>query len=105
MKRWRLFCVVAATLTTVACGGPGSVGIYARTAPPPIRVESYGPAPGPGYVGIGVIAATITPGLAGVGNGLHAVGIVGKTGAGNIAATAINGVVGAGVKTPKRGVR
>jgi len=58
-----------------------------------------------GSTGIGGIAATITPGLAGVGNGLHAVGIVGKTGAGNIAATAINGVVGAGVKTPKRGVR
>ena len=52
MKRWMLFGVVAATLTTVACGGPGHVAIYARTAPPPIRVESYGPAPGPGYVWI-----------------------------------------------------
>jgi hypothetical protein len=52
MKRWMLFGVVAATLTTVACGGPGYVGFYARTAPPPIRVESYGPAPGPGYVWI-----------------------------------------------------
>jgi hypothetical protein len=36
----------------VGCGGPGYVGIYARTAPPPIRVESYGPAPGAGYVWI-----------------------------------------------------
>jgi hypothetical protein len=51
MKRWLLVTVMAATLTTAGCG-PGYVGIYARTAPPPIRVETYGPAPGPGYLWI-----------------------------------------------------
>src|SRR5258705_11810854 len=44
--------LVAAGLATTACGGPGYVGVYARTAPPPIRVESRGPAPGSGYVWI-----------------------------------------------------
>jgi len=49
MKRWMPLAVIAAALTAASCG-PGYVGIYARTAPPPIRVETYGPAPGPGYV-------------------------------------------------------
>lgn len=52
MKRWMLFGVMAATLSTIACDGPGFVRISARTAPPPIRVESYGSAPGTGYVWI-----------------------------------------------------
>src|SRR5579862_3500028 len=49
MKCWMPLAVIAAALTAASCG-PGYVGIYARTAPPPIRVETYGPAPGPGYV-------------------------------------------------------
>ena len=52
MKHWMLLGVMGGVLTAVGCGGPGYLGIYARTAPPPIRVESYGPAPGPGYVWI-----------------------------------------------------
>ena len=51
MKRWMLFGLVAATLTAVGCGR-GYVGVYARTAPPPVRVETYGPAPGPGDIWI-----------------------------------------------------
>jgi len=57
-----------------------------------------------GSTATGVIAATITRGLAGAGNGLRVGGIVGKTGVGNVAATAINGAMGAGVKVLKRGV-
>jgi hypothetical protein len=53
MKRWMLSILMAATLTAVGCGGPAYVGVYARTAPPPLRVETYGPVPGPGYVWIG----------------------------------------------------
>jgi len=41
--------LAAASLGAAGCGG-GYVGLYARTAPPPIRVETYGPAPGAGYV-------------------------------------------------------
>ena len=51
MKRWMLFGLVAATLTAVGCGR-GYVGVYARTAPPPVRVETYGPAPSPGGIWI-----------------------------------------------------
>ena len=40
MKRWMLFGLVAATLTAVGCGR-GYVGVYARTAPPPVLVETY----------------------------------------------------------------
>ena len=49
MKSWMLLAVTAATLTAVGCG-PGYGGVYARTAPPPIRIENYGRAPGSGYV-------------------------------------------------------
>ena len=49
MKRWMLFGLMAATLTAVGCGR-GYVGVYARTAPPPLLVETYGPAPGPGDI-------------------------------------------------------
>jgi hypothetical protein len=40
-----------AAITLTGCAG-GYVGAYARTPPPPIRVETYGPAPGPGYIWI-----------------------------------------------------
>ncbi len=42
MKRSMLFGLVAATLTAVGCGR-GYVGVYARTAPPPVLVETTGP--------------------------------------------------------------
>ena len=51
IKQWMLLSLMGGVLTAVGCG-PGYVGIYARTAPPPIRVESYGPAPGAGYIWI-----------------------------------------------------
>ena len=43
--------ILAAALFASGCG-PGYVGIYARTAPPPIRVETRGSAPGLGFVWI-----------------------------------------------------
>ena len=52
MKHWMLLGLMGGVLTAVGCGGPGYVGIYARIAPPPIRVESRGPAPGAGYIWI-----------------------------------------------------
>ena len=54
MSRWLarnvLWCGLAAGSLT-GCAG-GYVGVYARTPPPPVRVETYGPAPGPGYLWI-----------------------------------------------------
>ena len=43
--------VLATSLLVIGCG-PGYVGVYARTAPPPLQAEAYGAAPGPGYVWI-----------------------------------------------------
>ena len=52
MNRWMirnaLLCGLAA-ISLTGCSG-GYVSAYTSTAPPPIRVETYGPAPGPGYV-------------------------------------------------------
>ncbi|MBV8847057.1 MAG: YXWGXW repeat-containing protein [Bryobacterales bacterium] len=53
--RWLL--VSALGLASLAgCGGGGSVGagfsFYAPIAPPPPRIETFGPAPGPGFVWI-----------------------------------------------------
>jgi hypothetical protein len=48
MKRSLLVATFAA-LTIAGCGG----GVYyAAVPPPPVRVEAFGPAPGPGYVWI-----------------------------------------------------
>ncbi|MEO8050646.1 MAG: hypothetical protein ABI833_09545 [Acidobacteriota bacterium] len=52
IKNWALLGLAAGALTAVGCGGPGHIGIYATTAPPPIRVETYGASPGPGYLWI-----------------------------------------------------
>jgi hypothetical protein len=49
MKRGILLALLAGTLLSAGCGG-AYVGFYAPGPPPPIRVETYGPAPGPGYV-------------------------------------------------------
>jgi len=49
MRRWVLAGIFSSLLVLAGCAG-GRVSFYARTAPPPIRVESYGPAPGPNYV-------------------------------------------------------
>jgi hypothetical protein len=51
MKRTILMSLMAGALFITGCGG-GYVGYYANTPPPPVRVETYGPAPGPGYVWI-----------------------------------------------------
>jgi hypothetical protein len=51
-KHWMLLGLMGGVLSAVGCGGPGYVAIYARTAPPPIRVESQGRPPGSGYVWI-----------------------------------------------------
>jgi YXWGXW repeat-containing protein len=54
MKCWiarnSLLCGLAVVSLT-GCAG-GYVGVYATNAPPPIRVETYGPAPGPDFVWI-----------------------------------------------------
>lgn len=46
--RQSLFGLLFASFTLVGCAA--GVGYYAPSAPPPIRVEAYGAAPGPGYV-------------------------------------------------------
>jgi hypothetical protein len=102
-KHWMLLGLIGGVLTAAGCGGPGYVGIYARTAPPPTRVESRGPAPGSGYIwinGIGVIAATTTHGLPAAGKGLPAGAGAGKTAAGNIVAITMCGVTAAGANWP-----
>ena len=47
MRRRLLLLVLVFALS--GCGAT-RVGIYARTAPPPIRVEAFGLAPGPGFL-------------------------------------------------------
>ena len=53
MTNWTAkFLMTAGLLSaawTVGCA-EGRVGIYASAPPPPVRVESFGPSPGPGYV-------------------------------------------------------
>jgi len=53
MKRY-LFAVVLAggMLAGIGCGGAYVSGYYANTAPPPLRAEVVGTAPGPGFVWI-----------------------------------------------------
>jgi len=41
-----------AALVLVACAGGYASYSYATTPPPPLRVETYGPAPGAGYIWI-----------------------------------------------------
>jgi hypothetical protein len=48
MKRGILTALMAGTLLITGC--VGYVGYYAPIPPPPVRVETFGPAPGPGYV-------------------------------------------------------
>ncbi len=48
MKLWLSLPLVAAGLFLEGCGS-SRVGMYATTAPPPIRMEPRGIAPGPGY--------------------------------------------------------
>jgi hypothetical protein len=49
MKNATLAALVLAALSTIGCAA-GYGGRYATTAPPPLRAEAYGRAPGPGYV-------------------------------------------------------
>ena len=48
MKRVILAAALAGNLFITGCAG-GYVGLYAPGPPPPIRVEAFGAAPGPGY--------------------------------------------------------
>lgn len=51
----RCKCLIASILAGVfsaACGSSYGYTYYAPTAPPPVRIEAYGGAPGPGYVWI-----------------------------------------------------
>jgi hypothetical protein len=50
MKR-ALFTVLVGAAGLVSCAG-GAYVYYAPAAPPPVRVEAFGAAPGPGYVWI-----------------------------------------------------
>jgi hypothetical protein len=52
MKRWILTAFLGSLLMLGGCAG-ARIGVYARTAPPPLRIETYGPPPGPMYVWIG----------------------------------------------------
>jgi hypothetical protein len=48
----RAILVLAFTsMSMIGCAG--GVVYYANTPPPPVRVEAFGPAPGPGYVWVG----------------------------------------------------
>jgi hypothetical protein len=47
MKKTGLMIAMIAGLSLAGCGGYVA---YAAVPPPPLRVETYGPAPGPGYV-------------------------------------------------------
>jgi hypothetical protein len=48
VKKYALILTFSA-ITTMSCAS-GGVAYYANTPPPPVRVETYGPAPGPGFV-------------------------------------------------------
>jgi len=48
MKQSALLLMFAA-FSMIGCAG-GGVAYYANTPPPPVRVEAYGVAPGPGFV-------------------------------------------------------
>jgi len=47
MKRTGLLALMLAGISLSACGGYAA---YATVPPPPLRVERYGAAPGPGYI-------------------------------------------------------
>ena len=51
MRRWIATGLLAGSLIATGCAG-GYVGYEVRIPPPPLRVETYGPAPGPGYIWI-----------------------------------------------------
>ena len=48
MKQALLIPVVGGLLALAGCAG--GYGYYSTAPPPPLRVEAYGAAPGPGYV-------------------------------------------------------
>jgi hypothetical protein len=49
MRRFGIFAVLLAGVTLAGCG-EYSFAAYAPVPPPPVRVEAYGVAPGPGYI-------------------------------------------------------
>jgi hypothetical protein len=55
MRRGILTALMTGTLFLAGCAGSyggGYANYYASGPPPPVRVEAYGSAPGPGYVWI-----------------------------------------------------
>lgn len=52
MRRSLWLGLALGTLMLAGCAGGVGYGYYATTAPPPLRAEVYGVAPGPGYVWI-----------------------------------------------------
>ncbi len=52
MKRTGWIALILGGLTLAGCGGYYG-GYYASVPPPPARYETYGYAPGPGYVWVG----------------------------------------------------
>ena len=49
MKKTGLLAIVLGAVSLAGCGGYGYAA-YATVPPPPVRVEAFGVAPGPGYV-------------------------------------------------------
>ena len=98
MRRWIATGLLAGSLIATGCAG-GYVGYEARIPPPPLRVETYGPAPGPGYIWItgywGYSGGNYVW-QEGVGSNRLAGGASGKTAVGNATVTAIAGVKDAG---------
>jgi hypothetical protein len=52
MKRKWWLPLSVGLITLVGCGEGFGVSYYASTPPPPVRVETFGPAPGADYVWI-----------------------------------------------------
>ncbi len=51
MQRTAILALMTVGLSVTGCAGGYSY--YAPVPPPPVRVEAYGPAPGPGFAWVG----------------------------------------------------
>jgi hypothetical protein len=52
MRRAWLFALMLGGISATGCAGGYGYTYYAPVAPPPVRVEAYSVAPGPGYAWI-----------------------------------------------------